>query len=260
MLHTHAQTQTKTDRKHTYLGVFQCSECGCAITGEIKKGKYVYYHCTSGRGKCGNAKHYVREEVIDEQVMRLLKSLVISNERLVWISEALKSSHKDEKAFHQSMVKALQDKINLIQSKMAYEDKLDGKISGSFWKTKFDQWNKEKDTALTQLSAHESANKSYFETGIKILELASKAHLLYETQTAKEKQKLLKFLLSNSKMAGENVRFELKMPFSLLVESKKSENWLGRKDSNPRMAGPKPAALPLGDSPVCEAVDEYTAW
>ena len=26
--------------------------------------------------------------------------------------------------------------------------------------------------------------------------------------------------------------------------------WLGRKDSNPRMAGPKPAALPLGDSPT----------
>ena len=28
--------------------------------------------------------------------------------------------------------------------------------------------------------------------------------------------------------------------------------WLGREDSNPRMAGPKPAALPLGDSPVEE--------
>ena len=26
--------------------------------------------------------------------------------------------------------------------------------------------------------------------------------------------------------------------------------WLGRKDSNPRMAGPKPAALPLGDCPA----------
>ncbi len=25
--------------------------------------------------------------------------------------------------------------------------------------------------------------------------------------------------------------------------------WLGREDSNPRMAGPKPAALPLGDCP-----------
>ena len=27
--------------------------------------------------------------------------------------------------------------------------------------------------------------------------------------------------------------------------------WLGRRDSNPRMLGPEPSALPLGDSPLC---------
>lgn len=26
--------------------------------------------------------------------------------------------------------------------------------------------------------------------------------------------------------------------------------WLERRDSNPRMAGPEPAALPLGDAPM----------
>jgi hypothetical protein len=26
--------------------------------------------------------------------------------------------------------------------------------------------------------------------------------------------------------------------------------WLGKRDSNPRMPGPKPGALPLGDSPI----------
>ena len=26
--------------------------------------------------------------------------------------------------------------------------------------------------------------------------------------------------------------------------------WLGRRDSNPRMPGPEPGALPLGDSPI----------
>lgn len=28
-------------------------------------------------------------------------------------------------------------------------------------------------------------------------------------------------------------------------------SWLGRRDSNPRMPGPKPGALPLGHSPIC---------
>ena len=29
-----------------------------------------------------------------------------------------------------------------------------------------------------------------------------------------------------------------------------SHIWLGRRDSNPRMPGPKPGALPLGDVPI----------
>lgn len=28
--------------------------------------------------------------------------------------------------------------------------------------------------------------------------------------------------------------------------------WLGRRDSNPRMPGPKPGALPLGDGPITD--------
>ena len=34
------------------------------------------------------------------------------------------------------------------------------------------------------------------------------------------------------------------------METTFREKWLGRKDSNPRMAGPEPAALPLGDCPA----------
>lgn len=30
-----------------------------------------------------------------------------------------------------------------------------------------------------------------------------------------------------------------------------SSNWLGLQDSNLRMTGPKPVALPLGEGPIC---------
>jgi hypothetical protein len=30
------------------------------MTAEIQKGRYIYYHCTGHRGRCGNT--YVREE------------------------------------------------------------------------------------------------------------------------------------------------------------------------------------------------------
>jgi hypothetical protein len=34
------------------------------------------------------------------------------------------------------------------------------------------------------------------------------------------------------------------------LETEIRSSWLGRRDSNPRMPGPKPGALPLGHSPI----------
>ena len=41
---------------------------------------------------------------------------------------------------------------------------------------------------------------------------------------------------------------------------KRAFNWLGRKDSNLWMAGPKPAALPLGDAPILSFQWLYFIW
>ena len=46
---------------------------------------------------------------------------------------------------------------------------------------------------------------------------------------------------------GERARKKAKIAAS----SKKF--WLDRQDSNLRMTGPKPVALPLGDGPLCQA-------
>jgi len=42
------------------MGLLTCTLCGCAITAERKKSKYVYYHCTNFGGDCANT--YIREE------------------------------------------------------------------------------------------------------------------------------------------------------------------------------------------------------
>ena len=37
--------------------------------------------------------------------------------------------------------------------------------------------------------------------------------------------------------------------------------WLGMRDSNPRMPGPEPGALPLGESPICDKrILYYENW
>ena len=67
-----------TKRRHAFAGLLTCGRCGCAITAEIKKGQYVYYHCTGYRGRCGNT--YVREEELIRQFGEILKDVRIPAE------------------------------------------------------------------------------------------------------------------------------------------------------------------------------------
>lgn len=51
----------------------------------MKKGKYVYYHCTGGRGKCDQP--YVREEVLDSKLAEIVKAIQIDFDVADWIIE-----------------------------------------------------------------------------------------------------------------------------------------------------------------------------
>ena len=42
----------QTKREFPFIGMLTCAFCGCAITAELKKGKYIYYHCTGNHGAC----------------------------------------------------------------------------------------------------------------------------------------------------------------------------------------------------------------
>jgi len=42
----------KMKEQFAFSGLITCGHCGCAMVGEIKKGRYIYYHCTGFKGKC----------------------------------------------------------------------------------------------------------------------------------------------------------------------------------------------------------------
>lgn len=52
---------------------------------------------------------------------------------------------------------------------------------------------------------------------------------------------------------NEDNRYE---PKRTNLENELRSSWLGRRDSNPRMLGPKPSALPLGHSPSIDGLWE----
>lgn len=172
--------EKKANREFAFSGLIKCGHCDCALVGELKKGRYVYYHCTGRRGKCGEP--YTREEILEEQFGGHLKRLVFDDEVLDWLTNALKQSHEDEKRFRNDAVARLRDQYDTYKNRLdkLYEDKVDGVIGVEFFKRKSAEWEAEQTRILRAIDEHHAANHSYINEGVKLLELAKKAYSLYE--------------------------------------------------------------------------------
>ncbi|MDT5060011.1 MAG: site-specific recombinase [Acidobacteriota bacterium] len=197
--------------------LIECGHCGCSLVGEIKKGRYIYYHCTGYKGKCPEP--YTREEVLEEKFGQLLEDLVFDEEVIAWITEALRQSHADEKRYRNEAVAKLQKEYDQLVERMdkAYEDKLDGVIGPAHYERLTQKWNAEQRRLLAAIEHHQQANQSYLGHGVKILELAQHAHSLYLTRTAREKRQLLDFVLSNSTWKHSELTAEFRQPFDMLA-------------------------------------------
>jgi site-specific DNA recombinase len=158
--------------------------------------------------------------------------------------ESFHASHADERRDHEEAIKRLRgehkrlgDRINAM-----YLDKLDGRVDSTFFDKMSAQWREEQNRCLREIERHESAEQSYMDEGVQILELASNARKLFERQEPREKRRLLNFLLSNCSWENGEVVAAFREPFDLLAQttaiatraaagsdpnSAKSEIWLG---------------------------------
>lgn len=183
--------------KWAFQGLVKCGHCGCALTAELKKGKYVYYHCTGHKGKC--PEKYVREEELAQQFGEALKGIQMDDELLEWVKTTLLESHDDEKRFHEESIAKLQAERQRLKDRIEtmYVDKLDGTVSMDFFERKSSEWREELELIRQQIDRHESASHSYIEEGVKILELCQRASQLYAEQEVHERRRLLDFVFSN---------------------------------------------------------------
>jgi site-specific DNA recombinase len=175
-------------RDFAFSGLIRCGHCGCSMVAEIKKSRYVYYHCSRAKGKCPEP--YTREEVLEERFAELLDRLCFDDEVLTWVSQALRVSHGDEKQHHEDAIRRIQADYDRLQNRIdaMYVDKLDGRIDTDFFDRKAAEWREEQRKCLELIREHQDANQTYLDDGIRLLELAQKAGALFREQSPAEKR------------------------------------------------------------------------
>jgi site-specific DNA recombinase len=212
-------------QKHDFAfsGLIGCGHCGCSLVGELKKGKYVYYHCTGNKGKCPEP--YVREEVLETEFAAALKRLKFDADVLSWVKQALRQSHADECREHEQTIARLQAEQTKLQRRIdaMYEDKLDGVIDEALFKRKADENRVQQTKLADQIERHQQANQNYIEDGTRLLDLANRAAEIFERQPATEKRKLLRFVVAQCSWRDGQLEFEYRKPFDLIAEFEQAE-------------------------------------
>jgi site-specific DNA recombinase len=217
-----ARAENKTRRlKHdfAYTGLVHCGHCGCLLVGELKKGKYVYYHCTGNRGKC--TEPYTRQEVLAREFATILQELVIPQPILEWLGDAVLSSDRTEQAARGEMIRKLQARYGQIEARIGtmHTDKLDGRISQEFFDIQSATWRREQDDLLRKIQNIEKATPAPIEQAVDMLRLTSRASELFSQQSAAEQRRLLQVVIEKAEWQDRSLRTTLFEPFEILRHS-----------------------------------------
>ena len=199
-----------------YTGLLKCAGCGCAITAEIKKDRYIYYHCSFAKGPCRGL--YVREEELERQFEEILGELQFSEAILDWLQEALRQSQKEKAEFHRRSIEKLNAHYAKLQNRIdqIYLDKLDGEIEEAFYRRNVSQWREEQAQIRARIERREKADQNYIEQGIRLVELARNASQFYRSQAQAERAVLLRFLMPGSSLQSDRVVPAFKSPFDII--------------------------------------------
>ncbi|MBC7420560.1 MAG: recombinase zinc beta ribbon domain-containing protein [Bdellovibrio sp.] len=228
-----------TKKNFAFTGTMTCGSCGCSITAEekIKKSglRYVYYHCTSGKGNCPDVT-YIEERKIDSWISEALTQIQIPEEIIEWTKKALQDSHSKEIEYQNLQRTTLENRYRTVENKInkAYEDKLEGHIDLDFWIQQNNRLQLELSSIESQLTQLRTSKESNMNQDIQLMELARQAPTLFKSMTTDEKRELVNLVLSNPRIENGSLRYDLKKPFSMFANVTNLEKWRRERDSNPR--------------------------
>ena len=218
------QRDTVRAGEFTYPGLVSCGHCGCLLSAQIQKERYIYYHCSGFKGNCGE--RYLREESLDQHFAAALRSLVFPPSWMEYLKVELRKGQADVQRFHQESLDRLNADCARIQRRLdqMYVDKLDGLIDADTYARNARQWQDELRAHRRSMSKHDEAKQSFLDEGLLILSLAQEAPALFEQATREEKRELLNHLLSNSSWAGGKLTIEWRKPYVFLAEFQNPES------------------------------------
>lgn len=213
-------TQIKA-RSHTvefpYSNMIQCGVCGGFLTAELKKGRYVYYHCSDYHRQGCKKDSYINQDKIDKAIMELLSRFDYSDKFVQDVLGAVIEIHEKKNNYNHETVSSINKQIETIQRRIerAYVDKVDGNIPEEFWKSQNRIWHAEKDELYERLKKINEFDNQFYTNAETLLKWCKNSHDIFKKGTAEDKRFIAKIVLSNMTYKDKKLSLE---PYSLFFD------------------------------------------
>jgi site-specific DNA recombinase len=208
----------------TFAGLIRCGRCGGLLSGDLKKGRYIYYSCAGTKG----CRKFYPEKLFEGETLSLLAAIQIDQSVSEWILQELEAMD-DNHSVDERQLKRLVTRRKELQEirTRGYEEKLLGKIDEAFWTERSAAWQSEIADIEEQLGLAEKApsKQELLVAARRPLELLQAAPDLYVRQEPREKARLLKTMVSNFTVDNGSVSVSMRSPFDVLARGAKTKEW-----------------------------------
>ncbi len=216
---------TQKKRDYAYCGLLRCSDCGCAITAETQKRKYIYYHCTFNKGK--HNKIYVREEEIEGQYSEIFKRLHLANDQINRFIDVFNKKKEENLESLRNKNQEMQEKYKILEKRMnnAYAARLEQRIN----EEEYSSLVKRLEDQQIRIEAHilklKNLIKNYLPYSIELLVRAQGAYAKFSESDQDKRVELIKSLMHVSEFKSGKIVPVFKHPLDILHRIiNKSEN------------------------------------
>jgi site-specific DNA recombinase len=244
-----AKKAGKGTRVFSYSGLLRCGHCECSLVGEVKKGRYVYYHCTGYRGKCGEP--YTREEVIEQQIADALRELVVPPTIVNWLKTELLESDQTERAARAQTLRREHVEVGRLQARLEvlYEDRLDQRIDAATYDRNAEKIRQQQEAVRQRMQTAETPALPWGSDAADFMMAISQAASSFPEQDSTKRRDLLDYVVKNAVWKDGELRMSFKTPFAEISLSNRAmpngcnelhgnsanfDNWRRGGDSNSR--------------------------
>ena len=205
-------------REFAFNNLLRCGACGCKVIGEVKKERFVYYHCTFSKGR-HDGKGYFREDRIAEMFEESIKRINLNEDAVERLRQRFGEMERSSTHHQVKRLETLKSEYEMVKRRLSrlYDAKFDGELNGEMFAVKEAEYNSRLLEIRNEMEV-ERTDAGFFENVRQTLELSKSLYQRYLTSNCEEKAEILKLVASNYTLTDVSIVPTYRKPFDMIVE------------------------------------------